>query len=87
MQQLKAKDSSASPPVEGLSFRTKNSSTSGLAGVKWLRMDKHHVNAWLINTGWTGGAFGQGHRMSLKDQLMGLLRKQRVLEVLVFTWF
>lgn len=31
------------------------------------RMAKHNVNAWLINTGWTGGAFGAGHRMSLKD--------------------
>lgn len=31
------------------------------------RMAKHNVNAWLINTGWTGGAFGTGHRMSLKD--------------------
>ena len=25
------------------------------------------LEAWLINTGWTGGAFGKGHRMSLKD--------------------
>ena len=25
------------------------------------------TEAWLINTGWTGGAFGKGHRMSLKD--------------------
>ncbi|CAK9004472.1 unnamed protein product [Durusdinium trenchii] len=31
------------------------------------KMAKHNVNAWLINTGWTGGAFGLGHRMSLKD--------------------
>mmetsp|Transcript_3441 Transcript_3441/g.5770 ORF Transcript_3441/g.5770 Transcript_3441/m.5770 type:complete len:589 (+) Transcript_3441:36-1802(+) len=31
------------------------------------KMAKHNVNAWLINTGWTGGAFGAGHRMSLKD--------------------
>jgi phosphoenolpyruvate carboxykinase (ATP) len=31
------------------------------------KMAKHKVDAWLINTGWTGGAFGQGQRMSLKD--------------------
>ena len=30
------------------------------------RIEKHHVQCWLVNTGWTGGAFGVGERMSLK---------------------
>jgi phosphoenolpyruvate carboxykinase (ATP) len=29
------------------------------------RIAKHNVNVWLVNTGWTGGAFGEGHRMKL----------------------
>jgi phosphoenolpyruvate carboxykinase (ATP) len=29
------------------------------------RMEEHNVNAWLINTGWSGGPFGVGERMSL----------------------
>lgn len=31
------------------------------------KLEEHpDVNVWLINTGWTGGAFGTGQRMSLK---------------------
>ena len=30
------------------------------------RMRKHDVSAWLINTGWTGGPYGEGKRMSIK---------------------
>ncbi len=30
------------------------------------RMKDHGANAWLINTGWSGGAFGTGQRMPLK---------------------
>ena len=34
----------------------------------WLarRVDEHAVDVWLLNTGWTGGAYGTGHRFSLK---------------------
>jgi phosphoenolpyruvate carboxykinase (ATP) len=30
------------------------------------KMKSNNVNAWLINTGWTGGPFGTGSRMKLK---------------------
>jgi phosphoenolpyruvate carboxykinase (ATP) len=29
------------------------------------RLDQHSVTAWLINTGWTGGPHGVGHRMPI----------------------
>ena len=29
------------------------------------KVETHNVDVWLINTGWTGGAFGEGHRMKL----------------------
>lgn len=29
--------------------------------------EKHEANVWLINTGWTGGKYGEGSRMSLKN--------------------
>jgi len=30
------------------------------------KMKEHHANAWLINTGWTGGRYGVGSRISIK---------------------
>lgn len=30
------------------------------------KIKKHKVNIWLVNTGWTSGPYGQGHRISLK---------------------
>lgn len=30
------------------------------------KIRKHEVTAWLVNTGWTGGAYGEGSRISLK---------------------
>ena len=29
------------------------------------RIEKHRARVWLVNTGWTGGAYGEGQRMDL----------------------
>jgi phosphoenolpyruvate carboxykinase (ATP) len=29
------------------------------------KVEKHSAQVWLINTGWTGGPYGEGHRMKL----------------------
>jgi phosphoenolpyruvate carboxykinase (ATP) len=30
------------------------------------KMREQNVDVWLVNTGWTGGPYGEGHRMSIK---------------------
>ena len=47
------------------------------------RINKYKANVWLLNTGWTGGAYGEGHRFELKytramvtDILDGSLRRE-----------
>jgi phosphoenolpyruvate carboxykinase (ATP) len=36
------------------------------AGMLGEKLDSHGSTAWLVNTGWTGGPYGQGHRMPIK---------------------
>jgi phosphoenolpyruvate carboxykinase (ATP) len=36
------------------------------------RLEQHGATVWLINTGWTGGPFGEGHRMPI-EATRGLL--------------
>ena len=30
------------------------------------KLSEHNASVWLVNTGWTGGPFGEGHRMPIK---------------------
>ncbi len=35
------------------------------AGLLGEKLREHHVAVWLVNTGWTGGPFGEGQRMPI----------------------
>jgi phosphoenolpyruvate carboxykinase (ATP) len=37
------------------------------------RLELHETDCWLVNTGWTGGSYGVGHRMSI-DLTRSLIR-------------
>jgi len=37
------------------------------------RLERHDVKTWLVNTGWTGGPYGTGHRMPI-DQTRSMVR-------------
>src|SRR5579872_7501580 len=40
-------------------------SPSVYANLLGARIAKHNVNVWLVNTGWSGGAYGVGQRMKI----------------------
>jgi phosphoenolpyruvate carboxykinase (ATP) len=35
------------------------------AGLLGEKLDRHGTTVWLVNTGWTGGPYGEGHRMPI----------------------
>lgn len=39
---------------------------SAYAEMLGKKMKEHHVNVWMVNTGWIGGAYGTGSRIQLK---------------------
>ena len=39
------------------------------------KLAEHGSSVWLVNTGWTGGAFGEGHRMPIKATRALLTRR------------
>lgn len=49
----------------GAPFMSRHPSEYGKLLAK--RLGESNANCWLLNTGWTGGAYGTGHRMPLKS--------------------
>ena len=43
------------------------------AGMLGEKLDRHAASVWLVNTGWTGGPFGEGKRMPI-DATRAMLR-------------
>ena len=41
------------------------SSASGIATMLGERVTRHRPDVWLVNTGWTAGPYGQGHRIRI----------------------
>ena len=41
------------------------------------KLDEHGATVWLVNTGWTGGPFGEGHRMPIEATRALLARRAR----------
>jgi phosphoenolpyruvate carboxykinase (ATP) len=46
-------------------------------------IDKHNIQVWLINTGWTGGEYGVGHRFPIKvtRQIIRTIQKNGLKDV------
>lgn len=51
-------------PLFGAPFMLRHPSVYAKLLAEYL--DKHNINVWLINTGWTGGPYGEGHRFPIK---------------------
>ncbi|MGM0588804.1 MAG: phosphoenolpyruvate carboxykinase (ATP) [Bacteroidota bacterium] len=47
------------------------------------KIRRHDAQVWLLNTGWTGGAYGEGHRMKLSytRQMLGEALDGKLLDV------
>jgi len=46
-------------------------------------IEKHNIQVWLVNTGWTGGAYGVGHRFPIKvtRQIIRTIQKNGLKDV------